>query len=105
MGNGDLSRQDLARLAAAFGYALLKNRSPREPLRRTNSAAGAATCEVQAVARSSSLKVSKTRTRDARRVDAHRARLSARGLRIKAAPFIPRDYVFVGPGLGWVPAK
>ena len=40
------------------------------------------------------------RPRDARRVDAHRVRLAARGLRCKAPPFVPKDCIFVGPGDG-----
>ena len=97
----ELSLQELARLAAPVCYALRKARSSRRLAAEERQCCPAAPL-MQLRCLSSARR---TRPRDARRVDAHRAKLSAQGLRRKAPPFVPKDYIFMGPGPGWVPAK
>ena len=100
-----VAQRELARRAAPVCYALRKARLPRLPLRCGGSAERDAALPEQDVGNVLVRTARRIRPRDARRVDAHRARLAARGLRCKAPPFVPRDYIFDGPGDGSVPAK
>ena len=104
MGARELALQELARRAASACYAIRKARLPRFPLRTcagTVSASAPSRLETPFI----SARNGRTRPRDALRADAHQARLAAKGLRCKALPFVPKDYIFEGPGPGWVPAK
>ena len=105
MGNPGVAQRELARRAAPVCYALRKARLPRLPLRCGGSAERDAALPEQDVGNVLVRTARRIRPRDARRVDAHRVRLAARGLRCKAPPFVPKDYIFVGPGDGWVPAN
>ena len=105
MSNPGVAQRELARRAAPVCYALRKARLPRLPLRCGGSAERDAAQPEQDVGNVLVRTARRIRPRDARRVDAHRARLAARGLRCKAPPFVPRDYIFDGPGDGSVPAK
>ena len=104
MGARELSQQDLARRAAPVCYAIRKARLSPSPLTRTFATASAS-AQVRPAAKGAPVRSRCTRPRDALRADLHRARLAAKGLRCKAAPFVPNDYIFEGPGPGWVPAK
>ena len=85
---------ELVRAAAPVCYQLRQARLPRLPLQgpgvpRAPATVGGATRGPSAVAARA---IRMTRPRDARRVDAHRARLAARGLRRKAPVFISIGY-------------
>ena len=95
-----VAQRELARRAAPVCYALRKARLPRLPLRCGDSAERDAALPEQDVGNVLVRTARRIRPRDARRVDAHRVRLAARGLRCKAPPFVPKDYIFVGPGDG-----
>ena len=96
--------QDLARLAAPVFYAARRARRSRLPI--SGGCAQQRCIKVSCPCEPRPVRVGRrTRPRDARRVEAHRATLSAKGLRLKAAPYVPDAEVFVGLGDGWVPAK
>ena len=99
--SNELSRQELARLAAPVCYALRNARGSRRRVAKERQCCPA----VPQMQPSSPSSARRIRPRDAKRVDAHRAKLSAEGLRCKAPPFVPKDYIFLGPGPGWMPAK
>ena len=99
----ELSRQELARLAAPVCYAFRKARGARRlVVDAKERQCRLAVPQSQPCSHTSALRV---RPRDAQRVDDHRAKLAAKGLRCKAPPFVPKDYIFLDPGSGWVPAK
>ena len=121
----EVQRQELARLAAPIFHAQRQARLPRLPLRDAcgthQSAPFASAGGLQAPGCSSSFgpvrprepsggrraarRTRGPRERDRRRAAAHQAGLAARGLRRGAAPFVPRDYVHVDEGSGYVPAR
>ena len=107
--SGCLTRQELARVVAPVCYALRKARGLRPPAtNRCAKARLAAEPRCPTAPRPqfhSASSAGRTRPRDARRADVRHARLSAKGLRCKALRFVPKDYIFLGPGPGWVPAK
>ena len=105
MGGLELSRLELARRAAPVCYALRKARRPRLPSRCGDSRSCEPAPSGLQGSNDSAVVGGRTRVCYPCRVDAHRARLAARGLRCKASPFVPKDFIFVGPGDGWVPAK
>ena len=98
--------RERARQAAPIFYALRQARLPRLPLRVQGWVPSPARGDSPPCTspRATARAPRRTRLRDARRAAAHQARLSAKGLRLRAPTFVPEDFP-VGGGGGYVPGK